>query len=293
MKRFILVIILIFSLSFFVGCSDDNNKQTSFSLNDYIMLSLSFNSDGTIVQSLDFSVNTKGLEKITTDEEIFTFKSNLIEQLNTIRNEFLFGYALHYVKNPIEEYKINQGVILTDVLYNTNFDSVGFDVIFTSTNAWNYYHNIDTSKDQLNKENSLFYNRHISTGKFVFSSAVKINEEEITLIGKRYKEKYIEASKNLSFEIYLSENYRPCYVYNYATPSNRLHSDSQIEFLDSKDLFHHVWLVEDENLSENNMISIYYISINYGWWYFFAILISLCIMVIILVVDKIKIKKRH
>lgn len=294
MKRTFLIVLLIFSLSFFTGCSNESNKSSSLSLDDFIMLSLSFNIDGSICQSLDFSVNSENLKEIASDEEIFAFKNSLIEEIKNIRNEFLFGYALKYIKNPIEEFKINQGLVLTEVLYNTKTDTIGFDILFTSINSWNYYHDQSSSSSEGNENNNfLFYKKIISTGKFVFSTPVKVNEEETILIGKRYQQKYIEASKGLSFEAYIKENYKPTFAYNYATPTNRLHSDSQYEYLDSNNLFHHIWTVGYDELNENNTISLYYVSINYGWWYFFAILISLLVMTLILVVNKIKSKRNN
>lgn len=240
---------------------------------DYILLSLDFSRTGTVTQSIKFSVNSKHIKELSNDLE--NFKSNLIKEVNNIRNEFLFSYTLFYIQNPNENFKLNQGLLLTDVTFDQSNDTIGFDIIFTSLPSWNYYHsssNSSSENDNLNKGN-IFFTKNLSEGIFPFSSSVLINESEKMLVGERYRQKYIESANGLSFYNLLKSEYKPSFIYNYSTPYSNIHSNSNYEFKDSAGQYHHVWLVEYDNLDENNSILLYNYTINYGMWYLLALLI--------------------
>ena len=120
---------------------------------DFIMLSLDFSSNGQIVQSIDFSLNNDWLNQNSKSvKESLDFKKNLTKQIETLRNEFLFSFALTYMNEPKEEYKINQGVLLSAVVYNEESQSIGFKIGFSGLGAWNYYHNATEN----NTENDIY-----------------------------------------------------------------------------------------------------------------------------------------
>ena len=293
MKKIFLVLILIFSLSFFVGCGQTGEITIG---DDYIMLSLEERSDGKIVQSMRFSLNNKKINGIALSlKEELDFRRNLIKQVSEIRNEFLFGFALTFISNPCDEYKINQGVILSEVTYNENNDTIGFDIYFTSAGAWNYYHKKDPADDKKPSQNgNIFYKRSVSKGLFPFASKTKIQEEEI-MIGKVYKNRYLAAAKGLSFEANLKEDYRPCYVYNYSTPLSRIKSNANLVFRGIDRNYNHLWVVEDDNLCDQNTLSLSLTFIYRGWWIFFATFLplSVCAIAILTVVLRKKNKDKN
>lgn len=280
MKKFALIFILIFSLSFLCGCNNQSQKAQISS--NYIMLSISQNADGSSTQSVIFSVNSDFLRKNTNNlQEEFVFKQNLINQVENIRKEFLFSFALTYMANPNEEYKINKGVLLSQVGYNAENDYVGFEIIFTSLGAWQYYHTSSsesqTQKDKNANNGNIFYSKVKSSGIFPFSSILNDNLK----VGERYKNCYINASKGLLFENAITKDYNPNYVYNYSTYYSRFHSNADMQFKGSDNKYHHVWIEDDLNESKEVILSV--ITIKKGWWIFFALLISLVGMTIVII----------
>lgn len=272
MKRIALCLTLIFSLFFLTSCQD---KPTLVQADEFIMLSLDFSRTGVVTQSIKFSVNSEYIDELSNNLEEDSFKSNLIKEINNIRNEFLFSYTLFYIQNPNENFKLNQGLLLTDVTFDVSNDTIGFDIIFTSMSSWNYYHsssNSTSEKDNLDKGN-IFLTKNVSEGVFPFSSLVSISESEKMLVGERYRQKYIESANGLSFYNLLKSEYNPSFIYNYSTSYSNIHSNSNYELKDSSGQYHHVWLVEYDNLDENNSILLYNYTINYGMWYLLALLI--------------------
>ena len=291
MKKIFLTFILIFSLSFLGGCGKVNDVEID---KNYIMLSISQNANGTTNQSLAFGVNSDFLRQYSKSiQEEMIFKQNLIKEVETLRNEFLFSFALTYMNNPQEEYKINQGVLLSQVGYNADGDYIGFEITFTSSGAWQYYHpnkeNPNENSQKNSKKGNIFYSKQQSEGIFPFSA--QINEE--LKVGEKYKNCYLSALKNLSFADKVKENYHPDFVYNYASPYSKFHSNAQLTFKGTDNNYHHVWIEESLEDCQNIKLNVYLIY--KGWWIFFTLLISLFVMTIAIVTShkKSKIKINH
>lgn len=290
MKKVILIIAIIFSLSFFTGCSNENvTNAQNLNFDDYIMLSLDISSSGQVVQSLTFSVNSSYIDKNAQNEnEKLDFISNLVKQVSEIRTEFLFGYTIKYIQNPKEEYKLNKGLLLSNAVYNDENDTVGFNILFTSIGAWNYYHQVSsanqTNNSSQNKGENIFLKKNSSLGTFPFSSEVKLGETESIYVGERYRQKYLSASSNLSFSQKIEKDYSPTFIYNYSTFYSRLRSDADCKLSDNRGSIHHVWAVDYDELSSENKINIYSYSINTGMWYLFALIIALLVTLIAILI---------
>lgn len=290
MKKVILIIAIIFSLSFFTGCSNENvTNAQNLNFDDYIMLSLDISSSGQVVQSLTFSINSHYIDKHAKNEnEKLDFISNLVKQVSEIRTEFLFGYTIKYIQNPKEEYKLNKGLLLSNAVYNDENDTVGFNILFTSIGAWNYYHQVSsanqTNNSSQNKGENIFLKKNSSLGTFPFSSEVKLGETESIYVGERYRQKYLSASSNLSFSQKIEKDYSPTFIYNYSTFYSRLRSDANCKLNDNRGNIHHIWTVDYDELSSENKINIYSYSINTGMWYLFALIIALLVTLIAILI---------
>ena len=292
MKKICIVFILIFSLFLFIGNDKDDNFQLD---NDYIMLSIAFDGSGSVSQAIDFSVNSKKIKKLSnSDEEYFEFVANLVKEVENIRNEFLFSFALKYMQNPIELYKINKGVILSNVIYSSESDSIGFNINFSSVEAWNYYHASNASEENVSKNNkngNIFYRKIQSNSQNPFASYVKVNENESVSVGNRYRQKYISSASGLSFENNLNIEYKPDFIYNYCSPYSKLHSNAHFNLKNSNG-YYHIWQVKYDELNKENIISFWIISINYGWLYLITLLIVLLAVIISLIIHYIKCKNK-
>ena len=290
MKKFLLTFILIFSLSFLWGCSQPEEVKID---NHYIMLSLDFNANGRAKQSIVFGLSSDFLrENSKSLQEELLFKQNLIKNVETLRNEFLFSFALKYMSNPIDEYKINQGVLLSQVGYNEEGDYVGFEITFTSLGAWQYYHSNGSNNESENKTKggNIFYLKQEAKGEFPFSTT--INEDQ--RVGEKYKDCFISAGQNLSFADKIQKTYNPQYVYNYSTYYSRLHTNADVQFKGNDKQFHHIWIEESLEDSEEIILSTFVVY--KGWWILFTLIISLgCMFVSILYIkyyEKISLKKK-
>lgn len=290
MKKVILIIAIIFSLSFFTGCSNENvTNAQNLNFDDYIMLSLDISPSGQVVQSLTFSVNSYYIDKHAQNEnEKLDFISNLVKQVSEIRTEFLFGYTIKYIQNPKEEYKLNKGLLLSNAVYNDESDTVGFNILFTSIGAWNYYHQVSSANQpnssSQNKGENIFLKKNSSLGTFPFSNEVKLGETESIYVGERYRQKYLSASSNLSFSQKIEKDYSPTFIYNYSTFYSRLRSDANCKLNDNRGIIHHIWTVDYDELSSENKINIYSYSINTGMWYLFALIIALLVTLIAILI---------
>lgn len=291
MRKIFLIMIMIFSLSFFTGCSSSQIDD----VDDYIMLSLDISSNGQVVQSIDFSLNGDRLNEMGIEEtEKNQFILNLQEQVKQIRNEFLMNFTLVYIANPNEEYSLNKGLLFTNVTYNSNTDSVGFDMIFTSIGAWNYYHNTTGSSQDSsqNGNDNIFYSENISQGSFPFSAEINLGEGQSIYVGERYRQRYLQALSGLSFENEMTQNYNPTLIYNYSTYYSRLHSDADFKYTDSLGRSHHVWAVESQDLTADNKIKISSYNIHSGSWYLSALIFTTILGIILYVIlDYKKIKE--
>lgn len=275
-------VIMIFSLFLFTGCQEKNVEISD----DYILLSISIDDQGNVLQSINFGVNSEKIkEKCQKKEEYLTFVSNLIENVKKLHDEFLFTFALKYMENPVAEVKINSGVVLSNAVYFTQSDSVGFSIKYSSS-AWNFYNsNGDKNAKNIDNRANIFIQKHITKSKFIFSTLTSEN----VLVGERYKSMFLDASKGLSFEKNMND-YHPDFVYSYSSPHGKIRSNADMTFTNNNQTFH-VWKVEEDNLSHDNDIVIWYSEINYGMWYLSALVIVLVPTIIFLTIHLIKNKK--
>lgn len=281
MKKFSILIValalfFVFPL-FFNGCSPQNEFSCG---EDYIFLAVGMTSDGKMKQELSFSLNSERLSEYLTKKEEVDFKKSLCENIGGLRNQLLLSFALVYMANPVEEFKIGRGLILSDVTIDDENDCAGFVITFSSLASWKYYHGSSQKEQQ---ENGIYLIRkNSSSGQFPFSACVKNGEDEI-LLGEKYKNVYLDALKLADKSKEVKALYNPNFIYDYFSPFSHLHSNCDYNF--NKDgIYHNVWLVENNNLSQDNTISLYSYSINYGLWYLSALIVTLlpCGVILIL-----------
>ena len=274
MKKIVLLVTLMFSLFLFSACT----PTSTFSLEgkDYIALSLDISSNGKVVQSLDFSLGSGKLSALGEDMDKESFKQNLIKNVEQLRLEFLMNFSLIYVNNPVEDYKFNKGILFSAVTYDERQDSVGFDILFDSIASWNYYHNNSASQENGNKKLYLF-KKNTSTGVFPFSAKQQIGEDETVYVGDRYAGVYLSSAEGTAFAGRLEEEYKPLLVYNYSTFSSSLRSDADYKGKDNNGHSHHIWVVEQAELTGENIIRLTSYQVNVGMCYLTAIIVTVAV----------------
>ena len=282
MKKILLSLILIFS--FFCGC-----KKDDFSLKGaFIYSEVASFKDGQIAQVLGISADSDNLDKIASPSEKVQFIARLTEELNLLRQKFVLQYAVVYLNNPLEQFKIGQGVKIGQAAYREDCDMVAFEIIFSSSQAWEYYHNLGNASDNVeNAEKVTLLSKKESRSLFPF--AVKNSAGNV--VGLDYKNLYLKAGEGLSFEQKLKETYYPQFIYCYSTYSRALKSNAKTVVAE-EGMYSHVWACTEEKLTEENQTSIYYYQAHKGMWILLAVTLPTCGLVIYLVMMQVRKKRK-
>ncbi len=228
--------------------------------NEFILLSVE--SGQSITQSLFFSVGSSKLKNSGHGDKIEDFKSQLTKNVQTFHDEFVISFLLAYNQNPKPEYAIGKGLIISKTGYHEKTDCVGFNIIYQTSEVWSYYH--PSNEEEKDDVHYGFMITSSSNGQFPFAATLSSGQK----VGERYKAAYEDALKTCNIEM----EYAPDYVYDYATSSSYLKSDSEYKFQDANGLYHHTWM--KKNLEGQN-ISLYTSVANRGLWYLTFTLVCL------------------
>ena len=240
MKKYV-IFLLIFAFCPFVlvGC----DQKSEIKLDDYIFLNLDYQSDK-VSFHLYFSVDESGLSYEGGEIEKQKFLKNLEKNIETIRMEYLFSLALIYIQNPIEEYKINSGVLISPVIYSHEKGLIGFDINYTSLDAYRYYHGSSSSGDTSKNQGNIFLYKHSSTGRNPFSVPISIGQGQTIPTGERYKNMVIESFSGTNYGQEYIASYNPSFVYDYSCPYSYIKTDADVK-LKQNNTYHNYWIEND------------------------------------------------
>ena len=269
MKRFFLCIfILVLSITF-LGCARETNEVNVNG--DCIGLSLTVCDE--IVQTISFSVNSQKIRTEAKNEgEYQKFLKALIKSVDELRMQILFGVAMKYIQYPNEQYKINNGVLFSQTIYDSENDTVGFSVRFASLDVWSFYH-------QQNKGEQRVGNEKLFVDKIENNSLFPFCEKDLngTTVGESFLNRYTSAGSGLSFEENKKKNYSPRFVYSYIVPNLRIKSNADYKACFGEKACH-VWVIENTEKETEKMVSIWCYEVYTAHW-----LIALFIAVIFIV----------
>lgn len=197
-------------------------------------------------------------------EEVGEFKIKLKENVEEVRNEFLISLALSYTQNPNPEFAINKGVTLSQVRLAPS--SVSFSIVYNSLASWVYYNGGGES----GQDTSFYLVKKLSSeGDFPFSQQLSKG----LLVGDKYINKYLSALTSFSFATQERQAYNPKFIYDRASGGGQLKSNAN-GVIYSGGLYHHLWIVEREEL-QGTKVKLWQYDVNYGMWYLFALAFTL------------------
>ena len=231
-----------------------------------------------VEQTFSLPANTdyyrdNGVDKQTISEYVEALTTSVKTK---IWNKIFLNYFLIYSQNPSAEFALDgDQIILNQVKYNASTDTVSFSFVFKSIAAWNYYHpSTGNEETEDNQENGIsFVDVNSSSGIFPFA---QLSADEP--VGYVYA-KLIQDEKETFFPAQLvSEEPKVSFVYDYATTHKRVHSNA--DYVYSGTLYHHVWIADYDELSEDKTIELYTVNAVRGWWYLTALLIALLVAVV-------------
>lgn len=283
MKKLFLSLMLIATCCMFFGCGQKLPHSDSF-----ILLSVATDTSGQVTQSLQFSVDSQSLKAAgASSADIVKFIQALTTNVQHFRDEFYINHMLTYNANPNPDYQLGKGLIVTKAVYQEKSDTIGFSLLFTSQQAWRYYHHSSSEGNESDKvhQNHGFINKVISKGQFPFAGEVKMHDGTIKLAGQRYVEAYLSTASMLSIYETLQHTYRPDLVYDYATPYHQIKSDAAYQFADDTGLYHHTWMRNFQELSHTDDILLYTTEVNRGLWYltFLMVVLAGCAIAILII----------
>ncbi len=245
----------------FSGCL--SNAEIS---DDYIMISQGVYGDGKVVQEFHFSLNTQNLKKLGLQtDEIENGKKQLLSNIEIFREEFVMNFALLYqqAEEKKPQFALGNDLQISKTEYNSDLDNIGFSIVYENQEVWKFYNqkqNEETDETQ-DEQGIKFIIKETFSSTFPFAQEVQTSQGKLT-VAQRYKEAYLKAFENAKVKV----NYQPEYVYNYATSYNKIKSNSDMKFVDSQGLYHHVWTRSEGDLAKAE-IQLSISTPQREWWY--------------------------
>lgn len=274
MKKFTIIL----SALLFVLCLGFGGRSTyaSQSNESFIKVQTISYQSGAVLQGFYFSCDDEMLALNGADSQtIQAFKNSLLSQINHLKSLMIASYSAIYLQNPNPEFAIGEGGGLeVSLVTDPSSNALGFQLLFTSQEAWAFYHPSDESETPA-EESSQFITTHSSQGQIIFAQT--LSSLNMT-VGQYLKSLYLTAAQSVSLSV--EESYNPSYIYEYALSSSKVHSNADKIEYSSLGLYHHIWTRSEDQLASNSQINLYYYQPNQEWWYLTAICIGLGVVLI-------------
>ena len=268
MRKIILVLFAFLLPLILVGSGEafaqEQEKQTTGSIKIQTLVY----ADGSVSQGFFFSLNSSLLKELGASEsDIVLFSSSYSTKINHLRNLLVASFYSIYMQNPDEQFAIGDGGGLefgAVKLYDEQ--TIGFQMLFTSSEAWQYYHPSsnqgDKEEGEESGENIEFITTKTSSGEIIFSQNLSSTNQTV---GEYLTNLYLDSCEQIS--INAQDIYYPLLVYEYGVSSSKIHSNADSIFYSELGLYHHVWQRTLDNYQSENQISIYIKQVNKQWWY--------------------------
>ena len=292
MKKFLLTLfVMIFPLISLLGIS---NSTSALEPKQYIKAQTYSYADGKVLQGFYISVNDEFLkENGVSSTETTNFKLVLESLLDGYKKILIAYYSsIHETQDPEFIIGAGGGLEFSEVsIFEGNY--IGFQLLFTSRDAWKYYHPSSSGNDSANEgeTNVEFVSTISSKGEMIFAQ----NFLEGITYGQYFANMYLQAGQDTTSIENLESIYQPIFVYEYAVASSKIKSNADYTFYSTANLYHHVWERNFENYLTESEINLYYYQPNTEWWYLTIICIGVMVVVVgtavCLILNKRKIKK--
>ena len=184
-----------------------------------------------------------------------------------------------------------EGVNVSDVKYYSEYDAIGFEISFESLSAYNQFFESDSedSGDDTKKEQSGFF-----VTKTFYEVNFPFQANTVETFSLLYSVTLSSWAETFSIDVQKSDYLRQVfenmiYVYEIASTQKGIYSDNMYQ---SGGVYYNVFEKTKAEISDNAKITFWTQSINKGWWYFFALVLTLIATISALIWIKIKNKKK-
>ena len=223
-----------------------------------------------------FPVQSNEFENVGVNKlEVEGFKFYLKSQIATI------------AKNYQEKIKDIDDASVSMVKFYENYDAVGFEIVFQTLASYQEFfgdksdnENGDEKKEK--EESGLFVKK--TTHKTQFPFQKNVVETLNTLYSVTVQAWAETFNIDIQKENYLLDVFsRNSYCYEIVSPYKLIRSEN----MEEKDgVYYNIFNMTQKEIEENGEIVFWTQEINYGWWYFFALLFTLIFTMIFLLFDK-------
>lgn len=284
----ILAIICIFGITF-SACKERVIFPSSF-----IMLAMVLDSDGSVTQDIEFSLQSENLKHLNTpSEHVNEIKNNFVEAMNMLRNEFYISFLLIYTLVPDPQFAISQNVAVGQVEIDKQADIIHFCIKYKNLKAYQYYQGAALSNNQSNPESNLlgknnvkFVTRQQIEGLFPFAAPYTDAAGNKITVGQRYQSLYRNCFNVTLPNDVVGQLDVPKFVYDYALPYSNIRSNSST-VVHAGNLYHNIW-IKDVNNYQDQKIKLTSTTVNAGLWYLTLLVATIFAFGVGLLIIKIK-----
>lgn len=255
-----------------------------------ISLTMLTQTDGSITQEIDFSLQTEKLNELNVNANLQKeIKNNFLAALNALKNEFYISFLLVYSLNPDPNMQIGENVIINGPFLDEEQDLAGFNIVYKSISVLQYYQTGQRAEDNqlLGQSIPIKFLTHVeSEGKFPFAAEYTNKMGDKLTVGQRYLSIYRNCfNKTLANDI-CDQLGSPQLVYDYATPYSNIRTNADLTVKNGI-IYHNVWLSDKDNFVDKK-IKLSSTVVYAGWWYLSLLVGAICLCAIGLIVIKVK-----
>lgn len=265
-KKLLAILMSLFCLFFFCGCSEVN-------------YGLSINADGSITQT--FSIYLEESEILATGKTMTEVQSKIRETVGHVEQNFNYNFLANVSDPRIIAYVSQNKDESATIKMKDNICVITLN--FKTAEAYTYYYSYSLdSEDDTEYSDKGYFVESSNTSNTVF------NDIANNSVAKAWLEYFGEASG-----ITLSD----CtYSFTYSTPYEHLYSDADLVGYDANGNKAHMWIFTADDLTGDNaltgdQIRLYRVAIKSPLWYFTALGATAILIVALVIYSVVKGKK--
>ena len=252
-------LIVIFSAVLLCSPSKCYAQDDQTNYNNYIILSIISNPDGSMVFGGEFATDYSQIEQ----EKLENFQKGLIQTIGKISQNLKEGFIAKYQadENLSDDY-LPENISFSNYT-NNQLEYFGFEIKFLSHDVFKYYLGLTE--------------RELKEGMFISSLTQYSDMSAIEEMIKNIKQQVAFTAISTLNDVF-ADKYDPVCYLDIETFNERVKSDAGDILLDKYGFYHHIWQLDENTKSANIRLR----TANKGWWYFFALVAPLTVMGVII-----------
>lgn len=266
MKKAFLLFLICLCPFFLFGCVKE--KEVEINSNSYQLLRLSYGQNNTFYYL--FPVNSSAFNDVQIDSTLLVaYRFFLKGSVGVLRDAYL------------SEVEGIENAMTSEVQYYSNYDAVGFELKFTTLDAFHAFFGNGTNSEPY-KTSGLFISKAYYQTSFPFSlnSADAFRAISTNALNLFYETFNIDVQK----QDYLSQTFEnSTFTYAIVSNSKTLRSEN---FFENDGLYFNIFEKTYDQISSAEKIEYHIQTVNRGWWYLTALVVTVIVVAVLLIVVK-------